>query len=125
MRKGLLLILIFLMTFTTGNAQLFHKNVARKAEKKLFGSALDQKKEGIAKEPRKVLKAKKIQEANKRKLNNSYKKSVLLSQKRTIEIQTPEVQTRMKQDQKDNARRDKEKKRKVRSGTKKARKKYN
>jgi len=113
------------MTFTTGNAQLFHKNVSRKAEKKLFGSTLNLRKGGTVKEPRKVLKAKKKQEANDRKLKNSYEKSVLQSQKRAIEIQTPEVQTRMKQDQKDNARRDKAKNRKVRSATKKARKKYN
>jgi hypothetical protein len=46
------------------------------------------------------------------------------SQKRTIDIQTPEVQDRMKQNKKDTAARDKEKKKKVRSGSMKAGKKY-
>jgi len=46
------------------------------------------------------------------------------SQKRTVAIQTPEVQDRMKQNKKDSAIRDKEKKKKVKAGSKRAGKKY-
>jgi long-subunit fatty acid transport protein len=82
-------------------------------------------KEAKVKEPRSVLKAKKQQEANDKKLKKDYEKSIRQSQKRTIDIQTPEVQARMKQNKKDSAVRDKAKKKKVKTGTKKAAKKYN
>jgi hypothetical protein len=106
------------------NAQIFHKNASRKAEKGLFGKSLGNKKEVKIKEPRTVLKAKKKQEAKEKKLKDNYEKSVKKSQKRTIEIQTPEVQERMKQNQKDSASRDKAKKKKVKTSTKKAGRKY-
>ena len=85
---------------------------------------LGNKKEVKVKEPRTVLKAKKKQEANDENLKKSMRQSVKRSQKRTIDIQTPEVQARMKQNQKDSASRDKVKKKKVTAGTKKAGKKY-
>jgi len=76
------------------------------------------------KAPTKVLRAKRRQEANDRRLKRNYDKSVKRSQQRTIDIQTPEVQERMKQNQKDYKIRDKEKRKKREGGTKKAEKKY-
>ncbi len=113
---------IFLLSLLIGscNAQIFHKN----PEKQLFGKTLGKKKEAKVKEPRSVLKAKKKQEANDRKLQKEYEKKVKRSQKRTIDIQSPEVQTRMKQNKKDLTKRDKEKKKKVRASTRKAGEKY-
>jgi|SRR5664280_134882 hypothetical protein len=113
---------IFLLSLLIGscNAQIFHKN----PEKQLFGKTLGKKKEVKVKEPRSVLKAKRKQEANDRKLQKEYEKKVKRSQKRTIDIQSPEVQTRMKQNKKDFTMRDKEKKKKVRSSTRKAGEKY-
>ena len=58
-------------------------------------------------------------------LKKNYDKSVKKSQKRTYEIQTPEVQARMKQNKKDYAARDKEKKKKVRASTKRQGKNIN
>lgn len=119
-KKLFLFLLIVTFTLGTGNAQIFHKN----PEKKLFEKS-DGSRKGIKiKEPRSVLRAKKRQEANKRRLDKEYKKSVKQSQKRTVEIQTPEVQDRMKQNKKDSALKDKEKKKKVKSGSKRAEKKY-
>ena len=120
MRKFFLF--LFLLSLATGscNAQIFHKN----PEKVLFGKSHGNRKESKVKEPRTVLKAKKKQEANERKLKRDYEKSVKRSQKRTVDIQTPEVQVRMKQNQKDSAARDKAKKKKVKTSTKKAGKKY-
>jgi hypothetical protein len=117
-----LFLFFFVLTFTLGqgNAQIFHKN----PEKKLFGNSGSKRREIKVKEPRSVIRAKKKQEANERRLDKEYAKSVKQSQKRTIDIQTPEVQDRMKQNKKDTAARDKEKKKKVRSGSKKAGKKY-
>lgn len=125
MRKFFLFMLMISLGICSGNAQIFHKNGSRKAEKELFGKSLGNKKEVKVKEPRTVLKAKKKQEAKEKKLKDNYEKSVKKSQKRTIEIQTPEVQERMKQNKKDSETRDKAKKKKVKRSTKKAGKKYN
>jgi preprotein translocase subunit SecF len=124
MRK--FLIILFILSFGIGscNAQIFHKGGSRNPEKGLFGKSLGNKKEVKVKEPRKVTKAKKKQEAKDKKLKKDSAKAVKRSQKRTIEIQTPEVQTRMKQNKKDSEIRDKTKKKKVNTGTKKAGRKY-
>jgi hypothetical protein len=121
MRKYFLVILVFFLVAGSGNAQLFHKN----PEKQLFGKTHMNKKEAKIKEPGSVTRAKRKQERNQRKLDKQYDKSVRQSQKRTVEIQSPEVQARMKQNKKDLTARDKEKKKKIRNGTKRAGKKYN
>jgi hypothetical protein len=123
MKKLLLLIFITTLVLGSANAQLFHRNAARSAEKGLFGKSLSKKKQVKVKEPRSVLKAKKKQEANEKKLKKDYAASVKKSQKRTIDIQTPEVQERMKQNQKNLELRDKAKKKKTRTSNKKAGKK--
>jgi LAS superfamily LD-carboxypeptidase LdcB len=117
-----LFLFLFLLSVSIGscNAQIFHKN----PEKALFGKTRINKKESKVKEPKTVLKARRKQEANQRKLDKDYEKNVKRSQKRTIDIQTPEVQARMKQNKKDYTSRDKEKKKKVKASTKKAAKKY-
>ena len=114
-RKVFLFGFIFLLTISSCNGQFFKKHGSRNADRGLFGKV---------KEPRTVLKAKKIQEAKDRKLKKDYSRSVKRSQKRTIDIQTPEVQVRMKQNQKNSVIRDNAKKKKVRSNSKKAGKKY-
>jgi len=124
MKKLFLVVFILSLALGSSNAQLFHKNASRKAEKGLFGKTVGNKKDVKVKEPKKVLKAKKKQEAKQKKLDKDYDKSIKQSQKRTIEIQTPEVKARMRQNQKDTAAREKYKKKKVKSSTKKAGKKY-
>jgi hypothetical protein len=71
-----------------------------------------------------MAKAKRKQEANDQKLNKDYKNFVKASQKRSVDIQSPEVRARMKHNKKENAVRDKAKKKKIRSGSKTAGKKY-
>jgi hypothetical protein len=117
-----LVLFFFVLTFTLGqgNAQIFHKN----PEKQLFEKSGSSRRGMKVKEPRSVIRAKKKQEANKRRLDKEYEKSVKQSQKRSVDIQTPEVQDRMKQNKKDSVVRDKEKKKKVKSSSKKAGKKY-
>jgi hypothetical protein len=121
LRKLFLFLFVLSLTIGSCKAQLFHKN----PEKALFGKTIRSKKEAKVKEPRTVLRAKRKQERNDRKLQKNYEKSVKRSQKRTIDIQTPEVQARMKQNKKEYTVRDKEKKKKVKSSNKRAGEKYN
>lgn len=116
--KSFLLLLLF-STFLMGesNAQLFHKN----PEKQLFGKS---RKEVRIKEPSKAHKAKKAQETKDRKMKKNYDKSIKQSQQRTIDIQSPEVKTRMKNNNKEIVSRDKSHKRKNKSRTKEAGRKY-
>jgi hypothetical protein len=125
LKKLSLFVFILLLVLSSCNSRLFHKNGSRNAERELFGKSLGRKKEVKVKEPRAVLKAKKKQEANDRKLKSDYKKSVKKSQERTIDIQTPEVQVRMKQNRKDTDTRDKSKRKKAKTSSKKAGRKYN
>lgn len=76
------------------------------------------------KEPKAVVRAKKEQEKKQKKLKRDYDKSIREGKKRQVEIQSPDVQARMKQNKKDNALRDKNRKKSVRLGTRDARKKY-
>jgi hypothetical protein len=117
-----LFLILFLLTLAIGSSdgQLFHKN----PEKALFGKTVGRKKEAKVKEPRSVLRAKRKQEANDRRLQKNYEKSVRKSQKRTVDIQTPEVQARMKQNKKDYTLRDRKKKKNTETATKGAEKKY-
>ena len=121
MRKFFLFLFVLFIAVTSANAQIFHKD----PEKQLFGKTHGSRKETKVKEPRKVLKAKKKQEANDRRLKKEYDKSVKQSQKRTLDIQTPEVKARMKQNKKDYTRRDRAKKKKNKAASKGAEGKYN
>ncbi len=117
-----LFLFIFLTSLVIGscNAQLFHKD----PEKELFGKTRGITKEAKIREPKSVVKAKRKQETNDRRLKRKYEKSVKQSQKRTFDIQSPDVKARMKQNKKDYSKRDREKKKKIRSGTKRAGEKY-
>lgn len=69
-------------------------------------------------------KAKKKQEAKDKKMKSDYQDFVKYNQKRSIQIQTPEVQARMKQNIKDADSNYKTKKKNNAARTKKAGKKY-
>jgi hypothetical protein len=117
---------IFIASFLLGtcNAQTSHHSGSKNPEKSIFGKTVGKSKKAKVKEPRSVHKAKRKQEKNEKKLKKEYADSVERSRKRSYEIQSPEVQARMKQNQKDTALRDKEKKKNAKAGSKKAGKKY-
>lgn len=124
MKRIFLFMLILSLAVGSTHAQAFKKNTSRKVERQLFGRTSGKKKVVKIREPRSVVKAKKKQANKEKKLKREYAKSVKRSQKRSVEIQTPEVQARMKQDKKDTAARNKAKKKKVKEGNKKAARKY-
>ena len=113
-RKLFLILFLFSLAVGSSDGQLFHKN----PEKALFGKTVGRNRGAKVKEPRSVLRAKRKQEANDRRLKRNYDKSVKRSQKRTLDIQTPEVQERMKQNKKAYTARDKKKRRKDEAGMK-------
>lgn len=124
MKRVLLLIFILSLAVGSADGQIFKKHSIRKTEKGLAGRSAIKRKVPKVKEPRAVIKAKKKQEANDKKLKSEYNKSIERSQQRTYDIQTPDVQARMKQNQKDAALRDKARKKNISSSTKKAGRKY-
>lgn len=121
-----LILLLFLALSLAGecNAQ-FSASGSKNPEKALFGKTVGHHKQAKIKEASVVRKAKKKQEKNQKKLKKEWAKSVKRSRQRTYDIQSPEVQARMKQNEKDIVSRDKAKKKNIKSSTKKAGKKYN
>jgi hypothetical protein len=124
MRRFLLLIFFVSYVLVTCSAQSSNKSGPKNPEKHLFGKTGGNTGKVKSREPRSVLKAKRKQEKNEKRLKKEYAESVERSRKRAYDIQSPEVQARMTQNQKDTALRDKEKKKRVKEGMKKAGKKY-
>ncbi|HAM11607.1 MAG: hypothetical protein A2X04_05460 [Bacteroidetes bacterium GWF2_41_9] len=75
-------------------------------------------------QPRKAKKAQRKQDAREKKKKAAIKDGSKEAQKRSYEIQSPEVQARMKLNKKDAAARDKAKKKNNKSITRKGAKKY-
>jgi len=75
-------------------------------------------------QPRKAKKAQKKADAKKKKQKEAIKDGSIEAQKRSYEIQTPEVKERMKQNKKDTAARDKAKRKSSKARTKSGAKKY-
>ncbi len=123
-RKPLLLVLFTLFILGTGNAQSSDNRRPKSLEKGFFGKSSGKNKKIKAREPRKVLDAKKKQETNEKKLKKEYAEVVKKSQQRAFDIQTPEVQARMKQNKKDTEVRHKERLRRTKSGSREAARKY-
>jgi hypothetical protein len=124
MKKLFFVLFILCLSAGYSSGQVFNKRSSGNADKQLFSKSSSRKKDEKIKEPRSVVKAKKEQEAKKKKIDKEKKKYIKWSQKRAQDIQTPEVQARMKKDRKDSTIRNKEKRKKIRSGAGKARKKY-
>lgn len=124
MRKFFLVLFLLYMGIASCNSRIFHKGSSGKAGRELFGKSKIRKNDAKVREPRAVRRAKKKLEAQDRKLKREYKKFIKWSRKRSIDIQTPDVKARMKQDKKDTAARNRVKKKIVRSDSKKAGRKY-
>ncbi len=124
MKKLLLLLIVLSVAAGSAEGQIFKKNASRRAEKGLFGKSRSNSRSAKIKQPRAVTKAVKKQEANDKKLKSDYDKSIKRSQQRTLDIQTADVQERMKKNQKETIERDKAKKKNTKTAGRKAGKKY-
>ena len=122
-RKSFILLIVFSLAITVCEAQSFKKSKSRNTERRLFGKSLNKRTVKI-KEPRVVIKAKKKQKVDEKKLKREYEKFIKKSKKRALEIQSPEVRARMIQNLKDSDLRAKERRKNSRASTKKAARKY-
>lgn len=128
--KGLSIrqLVVFMLVFTMGvsvcEAQTSADRAPKPAGKGLFGLFSGKKSSGKIKAPKKASQVKKEQAKKDKKLKEDYFKSVKESQKRTIKIQTPDVQDRMKQNKKDITTREKARKKNTSAATRKAGSKY-
>ena len=122
LRRTLSFLLILFLTVSVCEAQRYKKSI-RNPERDLFGKSLNTKRVKYRESPS-VVRAKKKQEANQKKLEKEYDQYVKDQRKRAVEIQSPEVQERMLANRKDTDLKYKEKKKKVIADDKKARKKY-
>jgi hypothetical protein len=115
--------LVFLFGISLCEAQTKADRAPKPARRGLFGLFSGKRKSGKVK-AKSVQQIEKDQAKKKKKQDEEYAKSIKESKKRTIKIQTAEVQDRMKQDQKDIADREKAKKKKTSATTRKAGRKY-
>jgi hypothetical protein len=119
-------LIVFLLVSSIGVTLCQAQDRAPKPAKKgIFGLFSGKKKPGTIRAPRSAHQVKKEQEKKKKQNDLAYAKAVKESQKRPIEIQTPEVRNRMKQDQKDIEAREKARMKKSSKAARTAGKKYN
>jgi hypothetical protein len=111
-------------TVSLCDAQTKGNTRGRNPERSYFGKSRKVKEKKV-REPRSVSKARRKQEKNQEKIKRDYDNYVKDSRKRAYEIQSPEVQARMKKDKKDIRNRDKSKKKRNSSTTRSGRQKYN
>jgi hypothetical protein len=100
LKKLIVPALMLALAIPVCQAQSFDRPSAPKQQKSSNKGPLRHKNVKV-KGPRSVEKTKKDQEAKQSKLKKDYSKYVKENQKRSIEIQSPEVKARMKQNMKD------------------------
>jgi hypothetical protein len=123
-QRLLLLILMIIINISVCNGQPGISGAAKSPKRGLFGISFGKNKNSTVKSPKTAKQVQKEQAQKKKKENEAYVKSLKDSQKRTVQIQSPAVQDRMKQNQKEIDLREKAKKKKVSSAPKPTVKKY-
>jgi hypothetical protein len=117
---------VFLILFcavSVCEAQKYKRSI-RNPERELFGKSLNTKTAKYREAPS-IVRAKKKQAANEKKLDKEYDAYVKKSRKRAVEIQSPEVKARMLENRKESDLKYKEKKKNRTESSKKTGRKYN
>jgi hypothetical protein len=122
--KYLLAILVFFLSVSLCNAYPVVSGNIHGNESEIATAPQSRKKKAKIKKPMSAEKAQKEADAKDKKRRKDSSKYIEENRKRSIEIQTPEVQERMKQNVKDANSRYKDKKKNSTAKTKKAGKKY-
>jgi len=121
-KRLLSLLLLLLLSISICEAQKYKRSI-RNPERELFGKSLNTKRVKYRESPS-VVRAKKKQEANQKKLKKEYAEFVKSERKRAFEIQSPEVRERIVANRKEADLKYREKKKKVAAEEKKAGRKY-
>ena len=122
-RKILVLSLIFSLTVTVCEARSSERSVTPGLVKSIPDMPQSKKKGKVAR-PKSAIKVQKEAEKKEKEQDKNYAKFVKENQKRSIEIQSPEVKERMKQNVKNSNANYKSKKKNNAARSKKAGKKY-
>lgn len=121
-KKLFFIFLILFCTVSVCEAQRY-KRRPRNPERELFGKSLNTKTAKYREAPS-IVRAKKKQAANDKKLDKEYYAHVKESRKRSVEIQSPEVKARMLENRKESDLKYKEKKKNRTERSKKIARKY-
>jgi hypothetical protein len=124
MKRFLVFVLVLSLAISICEAQSFDRPSPPKTGRGATHKGPLRHKEVKVKKPKSITKAQKKSEAKEKKHKKDYANYVKENQKRSIEIQTPEVQNRMKQNMKDSNNSYKMKKKHTSSKSKKAGQKY-
>jgi hypothetical protein len=122
LRKIIVLLLASAFVIPVCEAQKCKRSI-RNPERYLFGKSLNNKNTKIKELPS-VVRAKKKQEANEKKVKKEYNEYVKASRKRAVKIQSPEVQARMIENRKESDLKYKEKKKRMAENSRKTGRKY-
>jgi DNA repair exonuclease SbcCD nuclease subunit len=122
-KRILIFSMVLILATVVCDSQSFDRPNAPRQQRSVSKKPIKQKKDKIT-GSRSVKKVQKKQSAKEKKLDKDYEKYVKENRERAIEIQTPEVKERMKQNFRDADARYKAKKKKTVSSTRKAEKKY-
>jgi hypothetical protein len=121
-KKLILFFMILSFAVTACEAQR-HKRSIRNPERDLFGKSLNTKNVRYKEAPS-IMRAKRKQVANQKKLKKEYKAAVKENRKHAVKIQSPEVKTRMLENRKEADSRYKEKKKNMSENSRRSGKKY-
>jgi hypothetical protein len=119
-----LVVLLIFISISACNGQSGISGAAKSPDKGFLGMSFGKNRNSRVKAPKSAARVQKEQAKKKKKADEDYAKSVKESQKRTLKIQSPAVQERMKQNQKEIVSREKEKKKKGSTLAKPAKRKY-
>ncbi len=122
-KKLFFVFLILFCAVSVCEAQKYKRSI-RNPERELFGKSLNTKTAKYREAPS-IVRAKKKQAANEKKLDKEYDAYVKKSRKRAVEIQSPEVKARMLENRKESDLKYKEKKKNRTESSKKTGRKYN
>jgi len=121
-KRVFIIFLILFCTVSLCEAQRYKRSV-RNPERELFKKSLNNKTVKYRESPS-IVRAKKKQAANEKKLDKEYEAYVKESRKRSVEIQSPEVKARMLENRKEADSKYKEKKKNRTERSKKIARKY-
>jgi hypothetical protein len=122
-KKLFFVFLILFCAVSVCEAQKYKRSI-RNPERELFGKSLNTKTVKYREAPS-IVRAKKKQAANEKKLDKEYNEYVKNSRKRAVKIQSPEVKARMLENRKESDLKYKEKKKNRTESSKKTGRKYN